>query len=279
MPKEKWQNMYIMKCLLYRRDCNFTCYNQSTTLLLKAILKRTDSSLIRTYSIRITAYFSMKDLNEKDILLGRGPFCYRNPGNIAFRNLIQAHVASYPRCAPRTVKKKIVQKLISEAQNQGYRFLIYDKDRNDWCEAHPYVVNAKVSHALRDARLSTLHASIDSTKNLSKSCQSGKRKKTISNDSQVLSSSHLNLNRSKDSVSERGDISSIDRKFIFPCDIQESRQQTRNFNNGNDALYNPNTLNITHASSPKNAMNDTSFISPNLRYVTILQIVCITYAF
>ena len=87
--------------------------------------------------------FTMIDIEANDVLFGRGPLCYRNPGNIAFRNLIKSHVASYARCAPRALKRKIVQILISEAQKQGCRFLVRAKSSDIWCEAHPYLVRSK----------------------------------------------------------------------------------------------------------------------------------------
>ena len=55
----------------------------------------------------------MKEINaKKDILLGRGPLCYRNPGNVVFRNMIQIHVVKYALDAPRSVKRAIVQSLL-----------------------------------------------------------------------------------------------------------------------------------------------------------------------
>jgi hypothetical protein len=109
----------------------------------------------------------MVEIKPDDILLGRGPFCYRNPGNIAFRNLIQKYVEGYERKSPRSIKRKIVQKLILKAQNQGRRFLVRSMDSDTWFEAHSYLVHTKVSHALRDARNSTSNVFVSTKSSIS----------------------------------------------------------------------------------------------------------------
>ena len=97
----------------------------------------------------------MKNMDTNDILLGRGRFCYRNPGNVAFRGMIKEHVAKYSFHADRSVKGEIIQSLITQAREQGRVFLVRSLQDDKWCEAHPKLVRSKVSHALRDARNST----------------------------------------------------------------------------------------------------------------------------
>jgi hypothetical protein len=91
-------------------------------------------------------------IKQDDILLGRGPLCYRNPGNIKFRNITQSHAAKYVIDAPRSYKNKIGQSLINTTKGQGMRFLIRSKEDSNWYEAKPDLVQSKVGHALRDAR-------------------------------------------------------------------------------------------------------------------------------
>jgi hypothetical protein len=91
-------------------------------------------------------------IQDDDVLLGRGPFCYRNPGNIKFRSMIRSCVDKYVIDAPRSYKSNIVQALIKTANDKGIRFIVRSKQDGNWYEAHPYVVQLKVSHALRDAR-------------------------------------------------------------------------------------------------------------------------------
>jgi hypothetical protein len=117
----------------------------------------------------------MEEIRPDDILLGRGPFCYRNPGNVAFRNLIQKYVSGYERDSPRSVKRKIVHKLILKARNAGHRFLVRSIDVDKWIEAHPYLVHTKVSHALRDARNSTSDTLVPRNSSLLKTKKSHNR--------------------------------------------------------------------------------------------------------
>jgi hypothetical protein len=91
-------------------------------------------------------------MSTNDILLGRGRFCYSNPGNVAFRNMIREHVGNYTFNANRSQKGGIIHSLIIKAKDQGRLFLVRSLQDGMWCEAHSKLVRSKVSHALRDAR-------------------------------------------------------------------------------------------------------------------------------
>ena len=172
----------------------------------------------------------MTDIKDNDVLFGRGPFCYRNPGNIAFRNIIQSHVASYSICAPRSWKRKVVQKLISEAQEQGCRFLVRAKSSDIWCEAHPYLVRSKVSHALRDARILVSGESIDKISNLQYFSRSDKRQKPKLNEKRGIHSFSSESINSKVSIEEGNDIPSIDRrKESALCQARQQPQDLKDF--------------------------------------------------
>lgn len=90
-----------------------------------------------------------------DIMLGRGPTCYNNPGNKVFRKLVKEHVEHYKTEARRREKAALVKKLVSELSAKGYRFLHRRSATGPWVEAPPHIVEKKVGHGLRDARLST----------------------------------------------------------------------------------------------------------------------------
>ena len=94
-------------------------------------------------------------MDTNDILLGRGRFCYSNPGNVAFRGMIKEQVAKYSFDADRSVKREIIQSLIAQAREQGRQFLVRSLKDGKWRQAHAKLVQSKVSHALRDARNST----------------------------------------------------------------------------------------------------------------------------
>jgi hypothetical protein len=94
----------------------------------------------------------MIEIKPKDILLGRGPVCYRNPGNIMFRKFITEHYINYMLTTPRGMKKYIVKTLIDKIHGMGSRFLVRSENEHSWRLAHPHLIQAKVGHALRDAR-------------------------------------------------------------------------------------------------------------------------------
>jgi hypothetical protein len=95
----------------------------------------------------------MIEIKQKDVLLGRGPVCYRHPGNVMFRKLIQEHCIKYTLTTPRFMKKYIVESLIDKVHESGSRFLVRLSNGWSWHVAHLSLVQAKVGHALRDARI------------------------------------------------------------------------------------------------------------------------------
>jgi hypothetical protein len=87
------------------------------------------------------------------IMLGRGPTCYNNPGNRVFRKLVKENVVHYKNQARRREKAALVRSLISKLGSQDFRFL-HRSTSGIWVEAPTHVVEKKVGHGLRDARLS-----------------------------------------------------------------------------------------------------------------------------
>ena len=95
---------------------------------------------------------SMTCIRSTDIMLGRGPTCYNNPGNRIFRKLIKEHVVFYKNQASRKEKAAVVTMLVSKLEAQGCRFL-HQASLGIWAEAPSHIVKSKVGHGLRDARL------------------------------------------------------------------------------------------------------------------------------
>jgi hypothetical protein len=91
-------------------------------------------------------------IQPTDIMLGRGPTFYNNPGNRVLRKLVKEHVVHYKNDARRRDKAALVQLLVSKLQSMSYRFL-HRSSTGIWVEAPAKVVAKKVGHGLRDARL------------------------------------------------------------------------------------------------------------------------------
>ena len=91
-------------------------------------------------------------IRPTDIILGRGPACYKNPGNRVFRKLVKTNAIYYTSQVRRKEKAALVNLLISMLKTQGCRFL-RQSSRGTWVEAPTAIVKKKVGHGLRDARL------------------------------------------------------------------------------------------------------------------------------
>ena len=97
-----------------------------------------------------------------DIMLGRGPTSYSNPGNRVFRRMVKEHSVYYKSRTPRKEKAGLVTLVISKLQTMGYRFLHRSSD-GDWVEAPLKIAEKKVGHGLRDARLAATKNGGDGT--------------------------------------------------------------------------------------------------------------------
>ncbi len=92
-------------------------------------------------------------IRPTDIMLGRGPTCYNNPGNRVLRKLIKENVGHYKNETRRREKAALVKLLVSTLDAKGYRFF-HRSSTGTWIEVPPHIAEKKVGHGLRDARLS-----------------------------------------------------------------------------------------------------------------------------
>lgn len=89
-----------------------------------------------------------RSIKKDDILLGRGRCTFRNPGNVAYRALVESRLPVYFK-ANRKVKSLVVMEIINSINEHGSRFL---KSRgSSWQEADLNIVREKVGHSIRDA--------------------------------------------------------------------------------------------------------------------------------
>ncbi|KAI2513573.1 hypothetical protein MHU86_713 [Fragilaria crotonensis] len=94
----------------------------------------------------------MPCIQPTDIMLGRGPTCYNNAGNIMFRKLLKEYELYYRKQARRSEKAALVKLLVSKLKAKGCRFLCRSAP-GVWVEASTQVAERKMGHGLRDARL------------------------------------------------------------------------------------------------------------------------------
>lgn len=68
------------------------------------------------------------NINQFDVLLGRGAFCAFHTGSIAFKALVVSRLSSYVKPESRKVKTLLTLEIISSIQRNGGRFLVKNED-------------------------------------------------------------------------------------------------------------------------------------------------------
>jgi hypothetical protein len=96
----------------------------------------------------------MTESLHKGVYLGRGPGCYRQPGNKEYRGLVKLYAADFHRDATRAEKSKFVDNLQAKFEMQGFRFFCYSKKKQMWVNALEWEIKEKIGHDLRDNRKS-----------------------------------------------------------------------------------------------------------------------------
>jgi hypothetical protein len=120
-------------------------------------------------------------IHPHDVLLGKGSFSYRNPGNVIFREIIRNRRIEYTDTSRRRDKAIIAKQIVASVQSNGGNFLQQNNDYalsevdNDcqntsnriknliWIVVDDATALAKVKQALRDCqnRQKQLHRTID----------------------------------------------------------------------------------------------------------------------
>jgi len=108
----------------------------------------------------LPAYVS--ELNDDDVLLGRGAPIVNNPGNLRFRALILADKERYISTSRHVIKEEIARKILNTVAERGGRFLRKLENeserrqyhvpdgQNAWVEADEATSVQKVKQALRE---------------------------------------------------------------------------------------------------------------------------------
>jgi hypothetical protein len=94
----------------------------------------------------------MTESLPKDVYLGRGPGCYRQPGNKEYRSVVKLYAADFHRDVKRSEKGQFVDNLKSKLEMQGFRFFSYSAEVEKWLTAPDWEVKEKIGHDLRGFR-------------------------------------------------------------------------------------------------------------------------------
>jgi len=86
----------------------------------------------------------------QDVLLGRGVRLMKHPGNVRFREFIDGYKAEYDK-APRSNRRKVSMKVVSELKSEGVRFL-QKGESSIWVESDISEAVNKVQQLFRSRR-------------------------------------------------------------------------------------------------------------------------------
>jgi hypothetical protein len=114
----------------------------------------------------------------KEVFLGRGPGCYRKPGNNNYRSIVKLYATDFHRGLQRAEKSKFIENLKFKLEMQGYRFFSMSNEQKNWVSASDLEVKQKIAHDLRDHRplMSNGNKAIGKSKYIKKSQSSLKCK-------------------------------------------------------------------------------------------------------
>lgn len=92
---------------------------------------------------------------ELDVLLGRGGGTNNHPGNIRYRDEVEKVKPMYFSCNTKNEKKEVSELLVAYVEDYGGRFLIKDRETNEWILATAKQARKKASQALRETKWKT----------------------------------------------------------------------------------------------------------------------------
>eukprot|EP00591_Stephanopyxis_turris_P009431 CAMPEP_0195519320 /NCGR_PEP_ID=MMETSP0794_2-20130614/14576_1 /TAXON_ID=515487 /ORGANISM="Stephanopyxis turris, Strain CCMP 815" /LENGTH=177 /DNA_ID=CAMNT_0040648445 /DNA_START=44 /DNA_END=577 /DNA_ORIENTATION=- len=92
------------------------------------------------------------DINDNDVIFGRGGRSNYHHGNIEMRGMVQEKQHYYKSCTKRPEKAKIRESIVNRIHCKGGRFLVEAK-KGIWKVASKTSVSKKVSQALREHKI------------------------------------------------------------------------------------------------------------------------------
>ena len=90
------------------------------------------------------------EINDKDVLCGRGTRTNLHPGNKIYLQIADARRQRYKSTGNMNVKKALIMEILDIYKSENARFLEYDSDVNRWYVLPESMAYKKVSQRLRD---------------------------------------------------------------------------------------------------------------------------------
>lgn len=95
------------------------------------------------------------DINDKDVLSGRGGGTNNHPGNKEFRSLVDQYRSEYV-LSKKWAKREIARNIVESIRSKGGRFL--KKEGSMWCDIGDQKAREKTSQALREGLAAKMRA-------------------------------------------------------------------------------------------------------------------------
>lgn len=92
------------------------------------------------------------ELNDNDVVCGRGKGYYNREGNVRFRDIVRSYIPEYTSARTKYEKSRILENIMEvvQSQNNGTtRFVRLDED-GFWVEIAREEAREKVGHAMRE---------------------------------------------------------------------------------------------------------------------------------
>jgi hypothetical protein len=89
------------------------------------------------------------ELQDKDVLMGRGKSNHQHPGNQRFVSIVQSYVPPYQIAMTKVEKSNVIRETVRTITEEGARFLRFDTEQSCWHEASYFTAMAKTGQALR----------------------------------------------------------------------------------------------------------------------------------
>jgi hypothetical protein len=119
------------------------CTIMPTTTTTTSCLSSKDNQSSSRYQQHRIYLSSEYQLNEYDVICGRGSTCYDHIGNVRFRQLVQQHLTSYMYATNKNDKTAILQHIIDEIRSRtptvGGGFVKKDKNLNRYYEVGDFL--------------------------------------------------------------------------------------------------------------------------------------------
>jgi hypothetical protein len=109
-----------------------------------------DSGSTATNAKYLALRLAFPELQQHDVLLGRSPTYYSQPGNQRFLKVLKPTYQALYKAALKAEKRGIAQRMVNEVYELGGRFMKCEEEGSPWFEVSNEVAREKAAQTLRE---------------------------------------------------------------------------------------------------------------------------------